>query len=67
MNYKKFAKILKSERKKVNITQQELADRIGITRYAIMAWENGRKNITLENADKVLKALGVEIIIGGQQ
>lgn len=49
------------------MTQSQLAERAGTTLRAVQYWEQGKKNITLENADKLLKALGVEIKIGGSE
>lgn len=60
-----FANIIKEERQRQRISQTELARRSGLSRVAISKWENERKSISLENADKLLKALGVEIKIGG--
>ncbi len=38
---KKFAKVINEQRKKMNMTQEELACRLGITPQAISKWENG--------------------------
>ena len=38
---KKFAKIISEQRKEKNMTQEELACRLGITPQAISKWENG--------------------------
>jgi len=67
MNRQEFAKILKKAREEGNITQLELAHRTGFTNRSIIFWEQGKKNISLENADKLLKAIGVEIKIGGSE
>ncbi len=44
-------------RKKLNITQEELADLTGITRQTIIALEQGKYNPSLELAYKITKAL----------
>ncbi|MDE7390635.1 MAG: helix-turn-helix domain-containing protein [Lachnospiraceae bacterium] len=62
-----FAKILRNGRIRKKLTQTELAERGGLTLRAVQYWEQGQKNISLENADKLLKALGVEIKIGGSE
>lgn len=64
MHKKEFAEILSKKRKLKNISQRELAEKAGFTLRAIQYWEKGMKNISLENADKLLKALGTEITIG---
>ncbi len=59
-----FAEFLRKERVKKGITQEELARRSGFTRIAVSYWENEQKKITLQNADRLLKALGVQLTIG---
>lgn len=66
MHEQKFAKILQNERKKKGVSQMELAKMTGFTVRAISYWETGKRNITLENADKVFKALHASIVIGEQ-
>lgn len=66
MNKSEFAKILKNARESAGVSKCELTRRTGFTRMAIQNWEKGIKNITLENADKLLKALGAELTIGGK-
>lgn len=64
MNSNTFAEILKTAREKKGISQIELAKMTGLTVRSIIYWEQGKANITLKNADKLLKALGVVITIG---
>ena len=64
MNKKQFSTILKSARKEKGISKCKLADLTGFTRQAIHKWEKGEESISLENADKLLKTLGVEMMIG---
>lgn len=59
-----FGKILQNERKKKGISQAKLAEMTGLTIRAISYWENGKRKMTLENADKVFKALNTKIIVG---
>ena len=42
MNQDKIGKFILELRKEKNMTQQELADKIGVTDRAISKWENGR-------------------------
>ncbi len=44
-------------RKKLKLTQQELADKVGVTRQTIIALEQGRYNPSLELAYKISKTL----------
>lgn len=43
------------------MTQAELADRIGMTRQSVIAIEQGRYSPSLEVAFKIAKALGVTL------
>lgn len=49
-------------RKKLGITQEELANEVGVTRQTIISLEQGRYNPSLELACKVTKALGKKLI-----
>lgn len=44
-------------RKKIGMTQEELADLVGVTRQTIISLEQGRYNPSLELAYKIKKAL----------
>lgn len=59
-----LGKILKEERIKRGLSQQKLADKAGVTKRAIIYWENGKKKMNVESADKVFKALHVSVVIG---
>lgn len=43
------------------MTQAELADRIGVTRQTVIAIEQGRYSPTLEMAFRIARALGVAL------
>lgn len=60
----KFGKILKEERIKRGISQKKLAEEAGVTTRAIIYWENGERQMNIENADKLFKALHTSIKIG---
>lgn len=64
MHINEFAEILLKSRKQKGFSQSELAKKSGFTKRAIQYWEKGNKSISLENADRLLTALGVEIKIG---
>ena len=61
-----FSKILQNARKRRGVSQRELAEMTGFTVRVISYWETGRHEISLKNADKVLKALGTTMVIGGE-
>jgi putative transcriptional regulator len=48
---------IKEYRKKLGITQEELAEKVGVTRQTINVLEQGRYNPSLELAYKIKKAL----------
>lgn len=64
MRIEKIGNLIREEREKQGIGVLELAKKVGVTRRAIQYWESGSRGISLENADKVLKALNISIIIG---
>lgn len=59
-----LSKIIREERIKQGISQQELADKAGVTKRSVVYWETQGREITIEYADKVLKALGVSVVLG---
>lgn len=59
-----FGKILKEERIKRGLSQKKLAEAAGVTARAIIYWENGQRQMNIENADKLFKALHASIKIG---
>lgn len=46
---------IKSLRKEYNITQEDLADAVGVTRQTIISLENGKYNASLQLAYKIAK------------
>lgn len=48
-------------RKKGRLSQQTLADQLGVFRNTISNWETGYSQISLENAKKVAEYFGVTI------
>ncbi len=52
-----IGKMIKNIRKEKNITQQELADLLGVDRQYIWRLENGKINFTMDYFDKVIKEL----------
>ena len=67
MNMKEFGKIIRCEREKQEMTLKILAEKSGFGFRTLQYWERGTMQISLENADKLLKALGIEIKIGGRK
>ena len=53
----KFGEKVREERHKLGLSQEELASRAGVHRTYIGMIERAEKNITLENIEKIAKAL----------
>lgn len=69
MNQEKIGKFILELRREKNMTQQELADKIGVTDRAISKWENGRGLPDLSLMMPLCKELGITIneLISGEQ
>ncbi|MDP3725815.1 MAG: helix-turn-helix transcriptional regulator [bacterium] len=57
----KFGRKVRAERAKLGLSQEELASRAGVHRTYIGMIERAEKNITLENIEKVAKALNLKL------
>ncbi len=53
---------IKEYRKKLSMTQEDLANKVEVTRQTINALEQGRYNPSLELAHKIKKALKLQYI-----
>lgn len=57
----KFGNIVKEERLKQNLSQEELAQIVGVHRTYIGMIERAEKNITLVNIQRIAKGLNMSI------
>lgn len=57
----KFGNIVRKERLKRNLSQEDLAVRVGVHRTYIGMVERAEKNITLKNIEKIASALEIKI------
>jgi len=57
----KFGDKIKAERLKQNLSQEKLATKAGVHRTYIGMIERAEKNITLENIERITKALGLKL------
>jgi transcriptional regulator with XRE-family HTH domain len=55
----KFGKRVKELRTKKNISQEALALLSGIDRTYMTSVENGKRNISIQNIEKIVKGLGI--------
>ena len=69
MNQEKIGKFILELRKEKNMTQQELADKIGVTDRAISKWENGRGMPDLSLMKPLCEILGITLneLISGER
>ena len=58
---KKFGNRVREERIKQKLSQEELAEKAGVHRTYIGMVERAEKNITLQNIEKIAKALNISI------
>jgi transcriptional regulator with XRE-family HTH domain len=63
MNIKEIGIEIKKRRKYLNITQEDLAEITGISRRSLQYIESGKMNPSIEQLEKILGALGLEITI----
>ena len=61
MNPAKIGSFISEQRKTNNLTQQELADKIGVTRKAISRWETGRGYPDIELLPKIAEIFSITI------
>ena len=60
---RQIAEKLKTARQDLNLTQKELADRIGISQQIISRVEQGRNDIRILTLEKIFRFLGEQIVI----
>ena len=48
-------------RKRLNMTQEQLSERTGISQANMSRYESGERKLTLENAAKIANALGCTV------
>lgn len=57
----KFGRKVREERTKLGLSQERLASRTGVHRTYIGMIERAEKNITLENIEKIARALKIPL------
>jgi len=60
LNWQAFVEEAIKRRKEQRLTQEQLAAIAGISKPTLNSFEQGKTTITLENAIKILKTLGLE-------
>lgn len=60
-NYVEFAVKLRNEREEKRLSQQALADLIGVSVRAVIRWENATRFPTITNLGKLERTLGTKL------
>jgi transcriptional regulator with XRE-family HTH domain len=60
---KRFGEDLRKAREKANLSQDEVAERVGVTQAYVSYVEAGMRNITINRMNAFAEALGFEMII----
>lgn len=55
--------IVKEQRKKLKMTQKELAERAGTTQTEVSHFETGKANVTIDTLSKYLRVLSLDITV----
>ena len=69
MNQEKIGKFIYDLRRKYNLTQKQLADKLSVTAQAVSKWENGRGVPDIEILKKLSEEFNVSIteLIEGEE
>jgi transcriptional regulator with XRE-family HTH domain len=57
----RFGKAMRRRRRELDLSQEELAERADLHRTYVSSIERGERNPSLENIEKLAKALGISI------
>lgn len=55
--------VVEEERLRQGMSKQELAEKSGITARSLYMWQADKRKMTLASADKLLKAVGMKLVI----
>ena len=59
--YKEFGKRLKELRLQANMSQEDLAEKVGVATKTVSYWENGHNPVTLSKIPLIANALNIPI------
>lgn len=57
----KLGKILSDKRRMRGLSQQDVADRMNVTKAAVSYWENGNRSMYAYTVNEYCKAIGIDI------
>lgn len=55
--------VIEKERLRQGMSKRELAKKAGVTERSLYMWESDQRGMTLTNADSLLKAVGMTLVI----
>lgn len=58
---KRLGALMREEREKAGKTQQEIAERLGVTKTAVHQWESGKRNIYASNVVDYCAVIGIRV------
>ena len=58
---KKLGESLRAERDSARLSQQDMADRLGLTKMTISHWENGNRSIKASSLKDYCAVLGITV------
>lgn len=61
MEQEKIGKLIASKRKEKGLTQEQLAEKLGVTNKAVSKWENGKSMPDLAIIQELCKILGITV------
>ena len=67
MNKTDIGKIIRQRRKFLKITQKELSEIVGLGLHSLIDIESGKGNPTIDQLQKVVSAIGLDVYIGINQ
>ena len=59
--YKSLGSALRQEREKRNLSQQEIAEKLGVTKMAVSNWESGNRSMYAATLKEYCHVLGVSM------
>lgn len=60
--YMELANVLQSKRLDKGLSQQDVSERLGITRSCVANWEQGRRRIDFDTLYKLCSILDIDIL-----
>jgi y4mF family transcriptional regulator len=63
MNREEISAAIKARRRLLNLTQRQLAEKIGTTYQRIAEIENGKTNVNIDRLIEIAEMIGLKVIV----